>query len=228
MSLTNGEPKSMTIAIDGPVASGKSVVGSELARRLGIRFLDTGMMYRAFTWKTLAMGLDETNEQAVTELAESLVIRMERRNGRDALFVNGEDSTPHLKSASVDRVVSHVSAVSAVRRRLVTLQRKIAEEEPIVMVGRDIGTVVLADATLKIYLRATVEVRARRRYLEMQQRSESANYKEVEAALALRDKMDTERADSPLQAAKDAVVIDSDQLSIQQTVDKILKLLEDR
>lgn len=226
MSLMSDITKSATIAIDGPVASGKSVVGSELARRLGIRFLDTGMMYRACAWKTLEMGLDETNEQAVAGLVNSLVIRMERRNGRDSLFVNGEDSTPHLKSASVDRAVSQVSAVSAVRRTLVILQRKIAEEKPIVMVGRDIGTVVLTDATLKIYLSATVEVRARRRYLEMQQRGETVKYKEVETALALRDKMDTERTDSPLQAAKDAVVIDSDRLNIEQTVSKILKLLE--
>lgn len=220
--------KSLTIAIDGPAASGKSVVGSQMAKRLGVRFLDTGMMYRAFTWSALQAGIDRSDEKALAVLAKSMSMQSETRDGKDVLLVNGEDATPHVKSREVERAVSYVSAVSAVRRALVALQRQIAAEDSIVMVGRDIGTVVLKDATLKVFLRATVEERARRRYLELKRQGKQVDYEDVEAELARRDKIDSERADSPLQAAEDAVMVDTDHLSIGEVVEEIVELLGDR
>ena len=215
--------KSQSIAIDGPVASGKTTVGEMVATKLGWRFLDTGAMYRAVTWAVLGNGVDVQDLQAVTELAMGLDIRVVADATGDRMIVDGQDITNHLRVPEVDRTVSAVSAIPGVRRELVSIQRKIAEDGPIVMVGRDIGTVVLPDAGTKIYLQASVEVRAQRRFAEMQSKGGSApEYQSVVDDLNMRDKVDTEREDSPLKSASDAIQIDTDNLVLDAVVAQIL------
>ncbi|CAI8033987.1 Cytidylate kinase [Geodia barretti] len=198
----------MTLAIDGPAASGKSVVGREVARRLGIRFLDTGAMYRAITLASIQQGVAADDACKLSSLA--------------ACADNGDDITPRLRLAEVDASVSAVSAVSGVRTALVAQQRAIASDGSIVMCGRDIGTVVLPDASVKVFLTASAEVRAARRAAEMQQRQETFDTRQVLAALQRRDKIDRERDDSPLRPAADALVICSDHLTIEEVVCQIL------
>jgi cytidylate kinase len=221
-------PNHLTIAIDGPVASGKTVVGQAVARQLGIRFLDTGTMYRAFTWAALGRGIDHKDTLALTKLARDLDVRLVLEGDRQALLVDGKDATPHLREPEVERAVSHVSAVRAVRTAMVSLQRKVARDGPIVMVGRDIGTVVLKDAALKVFLKASPDVRAKRRYNELQESFNQLTYEEVLASLVQRDKIDTERADSPLRPAEDAIQVDTDPLTVGQVVEKILELAKQR
>jgi len=221
-------PSHLTIAIDGPVASGKTVVGRAVARRLGIRFLDTGTMYRAFAWATLRRGIDPKDGSALAKLAKTLDMRLEGGSDGQRLLVDGEDTASHLRERDVEQAVSLVAAVSVVRAAMVALQRKVALEGPLVMVGRDIGTVVLKDATLKVFLKASREVRATRRHEEQKTHGKEVNYDEVLAGLALRDKIDTERADSPLRPAEDAVEVDTDSLTVDQVVQRILELLKHR
>ena len=203
-------------------------MGHSVARRLSIRFLDTGTMYRAFAWAALQRGIDPKDGKALAKLAQTLDVRLELDGDRQTLLVGGEDAAPHLREPEVEQAVSHVSAVPAVRAAMVALQRKVAQGGPIVMVGRDIGTVVLKDAALKVFLKASREVRATRRYEEQRERGRETNYDEVLAGLALRDKIDTERADSPLRPAEDAVQVDTDSLTVDQVVQRILELLKHR
>ena len=214
-----------SIAIDGPVASGKTAVGRELARRLGIRFLDTGAMYRAVTWIAVDKGLDIGDEEQLSVLAESVKMSVVAGESEDRLIVDGVDVTDHLRDTVVEQNVSQVSAMARVRQALVALQRQIAHHGALVMVGRDIGTVVLQDAGFKAFLRASVDVRAERRHREMTTNGLSTDLGQVRADLARRDKLDTERAHSPLRAAKDAVIIDTDALGLDDVIEKILSLV---
>lgn len=214
------------IAIDGPVASGKTAVGRGLARRLGVRFLDTGVMYRAITWLALERGLSISDEDKVSSLAESVNIGLERGDTEDRLVVDGTDVTDHLRDLIVEQHVSEVSAVARVRTALVERQRGIASQGPVVMVGRDIGTVVLKNAGLKIFLKASVDVRAERRHKEILAKGLASDLVQVKADLARRDKLDTERVNSPLLAADDAEIIDTDDFGVEDVITKILKLAE--
>ena len=217
---------SMSIAIDGPVASGKTVVGRLLARRLGYRFLDTGTMYRAVTWGAIMRGIDLDDDDSLTRLASTLAMRLIADKGEDRLVVDGEDVTNHLRGQEVERGVSLVAKVSGVRSALVNQQRTIAKEGPIVMVGRDIGTVVLTDAKLKVFLEASVELRARRRVQELEEEGQKPDFQQVVDDLVQRDKIDSERADSPLRPAGDALQIDTDNLEIDEVAAKILSFIE--
>ena len=212
----------LTLAIDGPAASGKSVVGREVARRLGIRFLDTGAMYRAITLASIQQGVAADDACKLSSLAACADMRLVAHSNGDRLLLNGDDITPRLRLAEVDASVSAVSAVSGVRTALVAQQRAIASDGSIVMCGRDIGTVVLPDASVKVFLTASAEVRAARRAAEMQQRQETFDTRQVLAALQRRDKIDRERDDSPLRPAADALVICSDHLTIEEVVLQIL------
>ena len=211
-----------SIAIDGPVASGKTAVGRLLARRLGWRFLDTGAMYRAVTWVALQRGADMEDQEALTKLSSELEIRPVASDTGDKLLVDNEDITEHLDSREVEHSVSLVAAASGVRSVLVEQQRDIAQERPIVMVGRDIGTVVLKDAGIKVYLNASVEARARRRYVELQERGSTATYQQVEDDLRRRDTLDSAGVDSPLRPADDAMQIDTENLGIEEVAENIL------
>jgi cytidylate kinase len=219
-----------TIAVDGPAASGKSTIGGLLAERLGYLYFDTGVMYRAVTWAAIARGLDVADEAGVTDLAERLridVIHPTVADGRQyTVLADGQDVTWKIRRPEVNWGVSPVSAYSGVRAALTAQQRRIGQQGKIVMVGRDIGTVVLPDADLKFYLDATVEERAGRRYRETLARSESAEFDEVLASVQLRDEIDSGRALAPLRAAEDAVVVDTTALGIQEVLDRVLALVD--
>ena len=215
----------VTIAIDGPVASGKTTVGRIVAQKLGFRFLDTGWMYRAVAYLGIVRGVDAADECTMTQLSEGLTMRLDEVEGRERLLVDGQDVTDQLHETQVERGVAVAAAISGVRRALVPQQRAIAADGPIVMAGRDIGTVVLHDATVKVYLDASVEVRAQRRHAERRRSPGSPAYQNVLAALTDRDRMDLERSDSPLLPACDARVIRTDGLDADETANMIIELV---
>ncbi len=216
----------ITIAIDGPVASGKTTVGRIVARKLGFRFLDTGWMYRAVAHAGLSAQLNLRDQEEMSRLAERLTMRLLQTESGERLLIDGRDVTDLLFESPVDQGASTVAAIPGVRRALVCQQRVIAEDGPIVMTGRDIGTVVLPDAPLKIYLDASAETRAVRRFEERKNRPHSPTYEEVLDSLIARDRMDSERSDSPLKPADGAVTIDTDNLDACETARRIIDLIE--
>jgi cytidylate kinase len=218
------------IAIDGPAASGKSTIGLRLANALGYLFFDTGVMYRAITWLALERGVDVQDEMAVTRLAEEAQIDVapaSKPDGRGCdVFLNGQDITWETRTRRVDENVSIVAAYRGVRQALSQQQRRIGRRGNIVMVGRDIGTVVLPNADLKIYLDATAEERARRRYDEIMARGGKPNYESILARVIERDRIDSTRDVAPLKAAEDAVVLDSDHLNADEVFERVLALVK--
>ena len=215
------------VAIDGPVASGKSSVGKAAARIIGLRFLDTGIMYRAVTWLALHRGIAATDAGAVAELAARCRMELAQDDDKDTIIlVDGRPLRDELVTAEVDSNVSAVSAVSAVRVELVKQQREIARSEGIVMAGRDIGSVVLPEANLKLYIDAAPQERARRRHAQIVLTDPEVPYDQVLADTLRRDRMDMERADSPLVAAADAVVIRTDEMDFDQTVSAVVKAIQ--
>jgi len=218
-----------TIAIDGPAASGKSTLGSLLAKELNYLYFDTGVMYRAVTLAVIRAGLAIDDKAAIGRLAENVRIDVEPPSvddGRDYdVLLDGEDVTWAIRADAVNDHVSDISVYAAVRKAMTDQQRRIANENKVVMVGRDIGTVVMPDADLKIYLDASVEVRACRRYKEMRQRGEAADYEAVLRSLKNRDKIDSNRELAPLKPAEDAVVINADHLDIQEVLEKAKELV---
>lgn len=217
-------PKPSTIAIDGPAASGKTTVGQRLARKLRYRFVDTGAMYRALTWEAARLGLDLEDETALTQLAQRTRIDIEPTKN-DRVTVNGRDVTAELRRDAVELGVSLVSRVAGVRKVLVRKQRTLASVGNIVMAGRDIGTNVLPDADLKIYLDVSVEEQARRRYNELIENGEAADYQTILNGLTRRDNIDSNRSANPLKPAEDAVRIDTDKLAAEGVVAEILTLM---
>ncbi len=212
------------IAIDGPAASGKSTLGHKLAHALGYLYFDTGVMYRAITWQALQRGVDIYDEAAITQLTEQAQIDVRPPSADDGrtydVILNGHDITWEIRRPEVDANVSPVSAYAGVRKALSAQQRRIGLRGKVVMVGRDIGTVVLPTAELKIYLDASVEERARRRYEELRQRGEPADYDAILRAMRKRDQIDSSRKVAPLRRAKDAHFLCSDGLD----ADQVLKL----
>ena len=216
------------IAIDGPAASGKSTLGLRLANALGYLFFDTGIMYRAVTWLALQRGIDVRDEAAVAALAEKTQIEVapaSRPDGRAGdVLVEGTDITWETRLPEVEANVSIVSAYRGVRSALSQQQRRIGQRGHIVMVGRDIGTVVLPEADLKIYLDASAEQRAKRRYDEIIARGAQADYNEILSKVIERDRIDSTRDVAPLKAAEDAIVLDSDKLDADEVFERVLAL----
>jgi len=216
------------IAIDGPAASGKSTLGLRLAQALDYLFFDTGVMYRAITWLALDHGIDVNDEAALTALAEETPIDVAPASVPDGracdVLVDGKDITWETRGRNVESNVSLVSAYRGVRAALSQQQRRIGLRGKVVMVGRDIGTVVLPEADLKIYLDASAEERAKRRYEEILARGGKADYTEILAKVTERDHIDSTRDVAPLKAAEDAVVLDSDKLSADEVFEKALTL----
>lgn len=224
-------PGCRAIAIDGPVAVGKSSVGRLLARRLGYLFVDTGAMYRALTLKALQLGIDPQDELRLIELAGRTEIRLEpspdSRTGYRVLL-DGVDATEEIRSPRVESAVSFVSRIPGVRRSLVEMQRGIAAEGRVVMAGRDIATVVLPQAGIKIFLNASAEERARRRYQELKDSGKPADLESVLAELCTRDSLDSTRKDSPLRPDTASVVVDTDRMGLDQVVDAIYAIARER
>ncbi|MBT3337439.1 MAG: (d)CMP kinase [Anaerolineae bacterium] len=217
-----------TIALDGPAASGKSTVGSRVADALNYLFFDTGVMYRAVTWTALQHGLDLLDEAAVAKLTEETPIDVRPASQDDGracdVLVENEDITWQTRRPEVDANVSTVAAYAGVRAALSQQQRRIGLRGSVVMVGRDIGTVVLPEAELKIYLDASAEERARRRYDEIIARGELADYAEILEKVIQRDHIDSTRDVAPLRPAEDAIILDSDHLDANQVFEKIMAL----
>jgi cytidylate kinase len=219
------------IAIDGPAASGKTTIANQLAGKWGYFFFDTGVMYRAVTWLALDNDIPTGDETRVSDLADHVQIDVRSPSVSDGreydVIADGQDVTWFIRKKKVDAKVSKVSAYPGVRQALTHQQRRIGLRGRVIMVGRDIGTVVLPEADLKIYLDASVEVRARRRYHQRIERGEKADYAKILKMLKMRDKKDSTREIAPLRAAEDAVVINTDNLSIPEVVAEIEKIARD-
>ena len=224
--MTNTPPS--IIALDGPAASGKSTVGRRLADALGYLFFDTGVMYRAVTWIALNHDMDMNDETAITQMAESAEIDIRPPSQNDGracdIVVNDKDITWDVRSGDVEASVSLVSAYAGVRTALSGQQRRIGLRGKVVMVGRDIGTVALPEADLKVYMDASAEERARRRVKDITARGEQANYDEILKKMIERDRLDSTRAVAPLRPADDALVLDTDKLSEEEVFAKILEM----
>ena len=222
--------KPSIIAIDGPVAAGKSTIGRLLSQKLGYRFVDTGEMYRALTWKAMKLNVDLEDEAELSRLASSIRIDFTSplNSGKRhcAVLVDGQDVTEEIHTQGVEVGVSLVSKVAGVRRVMVEQQQKLAQDGKTVMAGRDIGTTVLPHAKLKIYLSASSEERARRRYLEVIERGETADYQTILAELVRRDEIDSQRSISPLKPAPDAKMVDTDGLNPDQVLAGIIRMTE--
>lgn len=221
--------KPSIIAIDGPAASGKSTIGQLLAQRLGYLYFDTGAMYRAVTWAALKQGMDPADEGVMVRLTDNLQISIAKPTKNDGrqytVTVDGEDATWEIRSPEVDNHVSVVSAHPGVRRILSARQREIGKRGQVVMVGRDIGTVVLPDADLKIYLDASPETRAKRRLLQIQSRGQEGNYEEILEDMRRRDKIDSQRKAAPLQPASDAIILNTDPLTAEGVMAQVMALV---
>lgn len=214
--------KPQLIAIDGPVAVGKSSVGLRLAKRLGYVFFDTGMIYRAFTWKVRRSGVAPQDEPKLCQLATTTKFEfIASKGGALSVFIDGEDVTSRLLCPEIEERVASVAKVAGVRQAMVAEQRELAQRGKVVMAGRDIGTVVLPRAELKIFLTASTEVRADRRHRELLKRGQNSSLESVLADLKRRDEMDINRSISPLKPAEDAIIINTEELDLEQVVDRI-------
>lgn len=216
----------LNIAIDGPVGAGKSTIADEVASRLGILHLDTGAMYRAVGLAVLQHGVDLQDEEAVTDLCKQSQVDVRYENGAQVTLLDGRDVTGMIRSQEVGTAASAVSRYAGVRRLLVQRQQELAQTQPMLLDGRDIGTVVLPNAPVKVYLTATPEARAMRRLKQLLEKGDTADFAEVLAEVNARDEQDMNRAVDPLRQAEDAIVVDSSNLTFEETVQAILRLTE--
>ena len=215
--------KIYTIAMDGPVGAGKSSVADGVAQKLGILHLDTGAMYRAFAWGAIQQGIRLEDEQALTALTEKMMPEVRYENGAQHTYISGQDVTGLIRTPEISMAASAVSKFAGVRRAMVAAQQQLAKKQSVLMDGRDIGTVVFKDATIKIYLTASAEVRAQRRFDELQKKGDPSTYEEVLADVIRRDEQDMNRKVDPLRPAEDAQILDSSELTQEQVVEEIVR-----
>jgi cytidylate kinase len=213
--------KPLRVALDGPAGAGKSTVAKRVARELGLTYVDTGAMYRAITWKALQQKIDLADEVALTKIAHEVQIEFKQRENGQDVYVDGVDVTEAIRSLEVTRHVSAVSAIPGVREALVDLQRSIASRTGVVMDGRDIGTVVLPDSDVKIWLTASVEERATRRYDELIAKGHKVDFEQLKRDIERRDAYDSGREHSPMRKADDAVTVDTTGLTIDEVIARI-------
>ena len=217
----------INIAIDGPVGAGKSSIADLVAQRLNILHLDTGAMYRAVGLHAMRTGTDMNDEAAMAQLVEGIDIRVRYADGAQQTLLFGEDVSALIRTGEVSAAASAVSKWAPVRRRMVRAQQEMARQADMLIDGRDIGTVVLADSPVKIYLTATAEERARRRYEQQIAKGDMTPYEQVLRELNARDEQDMNREVTPLRQAEDAVLVDSTDMSVEEVVDAIVKIVED-
>ena len=217
------------IAIDGPVGAGKSTIARLVAQGLGYTYIDSGAMYRALAWAARQSGVDSDDSQAVIHVLQRTDIDLRpQAEGANRVFVDGRDISGEIRSPEISQLASKLSAIPRVRRRMVALQQEMASDGCVVMEGRDIQTVVLPDAEVKIFLTASAEERARRRWEELQGRGLDADLQQVLADIEARDARDSTRVDSPLKPAPDAVHVNTDGLAIEQVVANVLAIVKER
>lgn len=217
--------KPMTVAIDGPAGAGKSSVAKVLASRLHYTYIDTGAMYRAITWALLQDHVDITDTEAVRKCLEAVTIRLMPEPDICRVYVNETEVTEAIRKADIASHVSAVAALAVVREKLVQLQRDLAKGGNVVLDGRDIGTVVLPDADVKIFLTASVASRAKRRYNELSAQGSTASLADIAASIEARDYTDSHRAISPLRQADDAVLLDNSELTLEGTAEAIIQII---
>jgi len=220
----------LIIAIDGPAAVGKSTLAKLIARELGFLYIDTGAIYRATTWKVLKNSININHEDMISDLLSDTCITIERVNSNNLkdynhIFVDGKDVTEEIRDPKIDQNVSQIARLPKIRKQLINLQRRLAEKGNIVMEGRDIGSVILPNADIKLYFTASEEERIKRRYKELIDKRYNVNYEEVKEQIVQRDEIDSKRKYAPLIKAKDAILIDSTEKSIEEVKDEILKII---
>lgn len=220
--------KKLIVAIDGPAGAGKSTVAQIVAQRLSYTYIDTGAMYRAVTWQVMQHDVDFGDVDAIQKIVSTIQIGLRYVNGRMQVTANQVDITEEIRLPEVSRVVSEVAKLVVVRTAMLTLQRQMAQSGGVVMDGRDIGTHVLPNADLKIFLTASIDERAKRRWRELGDKGVSVDLKALQEEIASRDKTDSERAVAPLVQAEDAILLDTTKLSIEGAVNEILRLCEER
>ena len=216
------------IAIDGPAGAGKSTIARRVARELSFIYVDTGAMYRAMALYLLRRKVNRDDTEQIGNICQDAEISIEYQNGEQIVLLNGENVNSYLRTEEVGNMASVSSAVPRVREKLLSLQRKLAKDMSVVMDGRDIGTTILPDADVKIYLTASSLTRAKRRYLELQEKGTVCNLDDIQKDIEERDQRDMNREISPLRQAKDAVLVDSSDLTIQQVVDRILQIFRSK
>lgn len=219
--------KKIVVAIDGPAGAGKSTIAKLVAGQIGYAYIDTGAMYRSVTWKWLQTKT-EFDAEKISQLANTMVIEFKPEANVNRVFVDGTEVTSAIRSAEVTANVSRVAAIGAVREAMVDQQRRMGETGGVLMDGRDIGTVVFPNAQLKVFLTATVEERALRRYRELVAKGEQVELEQLQKDIAFRDKQDSEREISPLRQAEDAIYLDTSAMNIDQVVAAIKGLVEER
>ena len=216
------------IAIDGPAGAGKSTIAQRVAKELSFIYVDTGAMYRAMALYLLRKEVNKDDTEQIGNICQDAEISIEYQNGEQIVLLNDENVNSYLRTEEVGNMASVSSAVPRVREKLLSLQRKLARDMSVVMDGRDIGTTILPDADVKIYLTASSLTRAKRRYLELQEKGTVCNLDEIQKDIEERDQRDMNREISPLRQAEDAVLVDSSDLTIQQVVDRILQIFRSK
>ena len=217
----------IAVAVDGPAGAGKSSISKIVAKKLGYLYIDTGAMYRSVTWAVLHNHIDVNNQKAVEALLPELDLTMEASDDSCKVFIAGQDVTDFIRTPQVNNAVSIVASYKGVRQYLVERQRLMAEAGGVILDGRDIGSVVLPNAELKIYLTASVEARAMRRYLEVKGTVNEQTLEDIKDSVMQRDDMDKNRKESPLIQVEDAVLVDSSEMTFDETVEHILHLVQE-
>lgn len=216
------------IAIDGPSGSGKSTLAKAVAKELGIIYVDTGALYRTIGYHVYQSGKDPRNENEVASLLPGINIELKYENGSQRVILNGEDLGDKIRLPQMSMYASAVSAIPAVRRFLLEMQKSLARENSVVMDGRDIGTVIIPDADLKIFLTASVETRAQRRTIELLEKGVDARYDDVIADMIARDQQDKSRDIAPALPADDAIIFDNSEMSVEESLKEIVRLVNER
>lgn len=216
----------MKVAIDGPAGAGKSTISKAAAKKLGFVYIDTGAMYRTVGLKAVMCGIDPKDSDGVCSVLDKLDIDIRHEDVEQRIFLDGEDVSEKIRTPEISLAASDVSKIPLVRKKLVELQRKLAQNHDVIMDGRDIATHVLPDAEVKIFLTASVEKRAQRRYEELCQKGENVTFEEVRADMELRDKNDSTRLVSPLKIADDAVVVDTSDFTLNESVDAVINTIK--